>query len=193
MNTPIVEIKNVSKVLGAGAAQVRALKSVDLSLSGGALTILMGPSGSGKTTLLSILGCLLAPTAGTVRVRGVSTDGAGPQRLAAIRRQHFGYVFQSYHLFPTLTAAENVRTDWRRAPAVSEGTGSLWATAASATAVLEAVTFVEALATAVCMHTAATGGRMMITITDIAAGPIPTTTAATTTVGEESAEATAVT
>src|SRR5208282_4696567 len=85
-----------------------------------------------------------------------------------------------------------VPTDWRRAPAVSEGTGSPWATATSATAVLEAVTFVEALATAVCMHTAATGGPMMITITDIAAGPIPTTTAATTTVGEESAETTAV-
>ncbi len=109
MNTPIIEVSDVSRVLGAGAAQVRALKSVKLSLNGGELTILMGPSGSGKTTLLSILGCLLAPSEGTVRVCGVSTDGADPERLADIRRRHVGFVFQSYHLFPTLTAAENVR------------------------------------------------------------------------------------
>ena len=109
MTAPIIEAKNVTKVLGSGPAQVRALKSVNLSLTGGRLTMLMGPSGSGKTTLLSILGCLLTPTEGTVRICGVSTDGAGPEGLAEIRRRHVGFVFQSYHLFPTLTAAENVR------------------------------------------------------------------------------------
>ncbi len=69
----------------------------------------MGPSGSGKTTLLCILGCMLTPTSGTVRVRGHSTEGAGPEELAKLRREHVGFVFQSYHLFPTLTAIDNVR------------------------------------------------------------------------------------
>jgi putative ABC transport system ATP-binding protein len=69
----------------------------------------MGPSGSGKTTLLSILGCMLTPTEGTVRVCGHSTDGAGPEDLALLRRKHVGFVFQSFHLFPTLSATDNVR------------------------------------------------------------------------------------
>jgi putative ABC transport system ATP-binding protein len=109
MTGPIVEAKDVSKVLGTGAAEVQALKRISLTLTGGKLTLLMGPSGSGKTTLLSILGCLLTPTEGTVEVCGIATSGARPERLAEIRRQHVGFVFQSYHLFPTLTAAENVR------------------------------------------------------------------------------------
>jgi putative ABC transport system ATP-binding protein len=109
MTEPIIEANGVTKVLGAGAAQVKALSGVDLSLGGGLLTVLMGPSGSGKTTLLSILGCMLQPTAGTVRVCGNASNGAGPEALARIRRQHIGFVFQSYHLFPTLTAGENVR------------------------------------------------------------------------------------
>ena len=109
MILPIIEARNVSKVLGAGAGQVRAVKNLDLSIAGGKLTVLMGPSGSGKTTLLSILGCMLTPTEGTVFVCGHSTEGAGPEQLAKIRRQHIGFVFQSFHLFPTLTAEENVR------------------------------------------------------------------------------------
>jgi len=104
-----IEARNVSKLLGAGAGQVRALKNIDLSIPGGKLTVLMGPSGSGKTTLLSILGCMLAPTEGSLFICGHATQGAGPEQLASIRRQHIGFVFQSFHLFPTLTAAENVR------------------------------------------------------------------------------------
>jgi putative ABC transport system ATP-binding protein len=69
----------------------------------------MGPSGSGKTTLLSILGCMLTPTEGTVRVRGEAIGGKDPEALAQLRREHIGFVFQSYHLFPTLTATDNVR------------------------------------------------------------------------------------
>jgi len=70
---------------------------------------LMGPSGSGKTTLLSILGCMLSPTTGTVRILGRATAGAQPEQLAELRREHVGFIFQAYHLFPTLTAGENVR------------------------------------------------------------------------------------
>ena len=109
MIEPVVEAVNVAKILGSGAAQVAALKGVSLALNGGELTLLMGPSGSGKTTLLSILGCILTPTEGTVSVRGHSTESAGPEDLALLRREHVGFVFQSFHLFPTLTAADNVR------------------------------------------------------------------------------------
>jgi putative ABC transport system ATP-binding protein len=109
MTEPIVEALDVVKLLGKGAAQVQALKGVSLALKGGELTLLMGPSGSGKTTLLSILGCMLTPTRGSVRMVGRSTEGAGPEELAKLRRDHVGFVFQSYHLFPTLTAADNVR------------------------------------------------------------------------------------
>jgi putative ABC transport system ATP-binding protein len=109
MTDTIIEAVNVSKVLGSGPARVQALKNVSMTLTGGDLTVLMGPSGSGKTTLLSILGCMLAPTNGAVRICGTSTGGLRPEQLAKIRRQHIGFVFQSYHLFPTLTVAENVR------------------------------------------------------------------------------------
>jgi putative ABC transport system ATP-binding protein len=109
MSEPVVEAVEVVKWLGKGAAQVQALKGVSLALRGGELTLLMGPSGSGKTTLLSILGCMLTPTRGTVRMAGRSTEGARPEELARLRREHVGFIFQSYHLFPTLTATENVR------------------------------------------------------------------------------------
>ncbi len=109
MTAPIVRTKDLSMVLGSGAAQVHALKGIDLALNGGELTMLMGPSGSGKTTLLSVLGCMLTPTAGTVEVCGTTIEGADAERLAQVRRDHIGYIFQNYHLFPTLTAAENVQ------------------------------------------------------------------------------------
>ena len=109
MTEPLLKAVNVAKVLGSGAAQVAALKGVSLALKGGELTLLMGPSGSGKTTLLSILGCMLTPTEGTVHVCGHSTAAAGPEDLALLRREHVGFVFQSFHLFPTLSATDNVR------------------------------------------------------------------------------------
>lgn len=105
----VLEAKGIVKELGRGAGKVRALKGVNLSLNSGELTLLMGPSGSGKTTLLSILGCILTPTAGTLTVAGNSIEGLSAEALAALRRQHIGFVFQSYNLFPTLTAEENVR------------------------------------------------------------------------------------
>jgi putative ABC transport system ATP-binding protein len=109
MTEPVIEAIDTVKFLGDGAGRVQALKGVSLAVGGGALTLLMGPSGSGKTTLLSILGCMLTPTSGTVRVGGRATTDAGPEELARIRRENIGFVFQSYHLFPTLTALDNVR------------------------------------------------------------------------------------
>lgn len=109
MTTTMVKATDIVKVLGEGAGRVEALKSINLSLAGGELTLLIGPSGSGKTTLLSVLGCMLSPTTGTMEIRGRSTTGLDAEELARLRRDNVGFVFQSYHLFPTLTAAENVR------------------------------------------------------------------------------------
>ena len=109
MSTSVLEARGITKELGAGASRIMAVKGVDLTLMPGELTLLMGPSGSGKTTLLSILGCILAPTSGTVSIAGTSTADLNPEALAKLRRSHIGYIFQSYNLFPTLTALENVR------------------------------------------------------------------------------------
>jgi putative ABC transport system ATP-binding protein len=109
MSETIIEATGIKKTLGRGAGEVQALRGVDLSLRRGELTLLMGPSGSGKTTLLLILGCMLTPSSGTVVVAGASTSEANKEQLAKIRRDHIGFVFQSYHLFPTLTAAQNVQ------------------------------------------------------------------------------------
>jgi putative ABC transport system ATP-binding protein len=109
MSESVVDAVDVVKFLGHGAGRVQALKGVNLTLRGGELVLLMGPSGSGKTTLLSILGCLMTPTSGVVQVRGRPIADLDPEALARIRRNHIGFIFQSYHLFPTLTAEDNVR------------------------------------------------------------------------------------
>jgi putative ABC transport system ATP-binding protein len=105
----VLEAHDLVKELGHGPGRVRALKGVSLSLNAGELTLLMGPSGSGKTTLLSILGCILTPTEGNLTIAAETTAGLTPEGLAALRRRHIGFIFQSYNLFPTLTAEENVR------------------------------------------------------------------------------------
>jgi putative ABC transport system ATP-binding protein len=109
MSEIIIEARGVTRVLGSGARKVQALRGIDLALRRGELTLLMGPSGSGKTTLLLILGCMLAPSEGGVSINGISTADADKEGLAKIRRDHIGFVFQSYHLFPTMTAAQNVQ------------------------------------------------------------------------------------
>jgi putative ABC transport system ATP-binding protein len=109
MTSTVLEAIDIGKFHGVGAGRFQALAAVNLAIAGGELTLLTGPSGSGKTTLLSILGCMLTPSSGTVRVHGHSTTGRKPEQLAKLRRDYIGFVFQSYHLFPTLTAIDNVR------------------------------------------------------------------------------------
>lgn len=104
----ILEAKGIVKVLGDAPNEVNVLKGIDLELHTGELTLLMGPSGSGKTTLLSILGCILSPTDGTLNLAGHETHSMNNEQLANLRRQHVGFVFQSYNLVPTLSAVENV-------------------------------------------------------------------------------------
>jgi len=105
----VLSAKGIVKELGRGAGTVMALKGVDLRLVPGELTLLMGPSGSGKTTLLSILGCIMTASKGELTIAGTDTDGLSPDELAILRRDHIGFIFQSYNLFPTLSALENVR------------------------------------------------------------------------------------
>jgi putative ABC transport system ATP-binding protein len=105
----VLHADNVVKELGSGAGLVVAVKGVSLDLVPGELTLLMGPSGSGKTTLLSMLGCIMKPTSGVIRIAGEPIEGLSPEALAKVRRDHIGFIFQSYNLFPTLSALENVR------------------------------------------------------------------------------------
>ncbi|MET0820001.1 MAG: ABC transporter ATP-binding protein [Aeromicrobium sp.] len=108
MSEVLLELRGVSRVHGEGAAEVRALQSVDLQLVAGELVAVMGPSGSGKSTLLTLAGGLDRPTAGEVLVEGESLGSASAKQLAAMRRRNVGYVFQDLNLIPTLTAGENV-------------------------------------------------------------------------------------
>jgi putative ABC transport system ATP-binding protein len=104
----MLEMHQVSKVYGQGAAQVHALDRVTLSVDEGAMVAVMGPSGSGKSTLLTIAGSLEEPTEGEVRVRGADLSAMSANDKARLRRRTIGYVFQDYNLLPGLTAAENV-------------------------------------------------------------------------------------
>lgn len=105
---PILEAKDVSKVYGDDKNKVVAVDSVSLSLSKREVLLIMGPSGSGKTTLLSMMGCILRPTGGTVMIDGQTVTDLGEDELPDIRKMYFGFVFQSFNLFPSLTAVENV-------------------------------------------------------------------------------------
>ena len=104
----IVEARNISREYHEGSVRVLAVDSVSLTLKKGEAVLIMGPSGSGKTTLLSMLGCILHPTAGEVTVDGRAVTALGEEMLPEIRKRYFGFVFQSFNLFPSLTAAENV-------------------------------------------------------------------------------------
>jgi len=106
--TAVLEITQVSKSYGQGAATVLALHDVDLSVRAGELVAIMGPSGSGKSTLLTIAGTLEDPTAGRVSVEGQDTTTMSRNDRARLRRRSIGYVFQDFNLLAGLSAAENV-------------------------------------------------------------------------------------
>ena len=104
----VIQARGLTKTYAQGEAATRALEEVTLDLYGGELALLVGPSGSGKTTLLSIMGCILRPTSGTLRVLGDEVTRLAERDLPAIRRERIGFIFQAFNLFPTLTALQNV-------------------------------------------------------------------------------------
>jgi putative ABC transport system ATP-binding protein len=103
-----LRLSRITKVYGSGAAEVTALRGVDLCVEPGELVAVMGPSGSGKSTLLTIAGSLEEPTTGDVEVGGVALSRLSRNQRAALRRRAIGYVFQDFNLLAGLTAAENV-------------------------------------------------------------------------------------
>jgi putative ABC transport system ATP-binding protein len=104
----VLELRQVSKVYGQGAAEVHALRDVSLEVDPGTMVAVMGPSGSGKSTMLTIAGTLEQPTSGQVLVAGQDLATMSRNDRARVRRQSIGYVFQDFNLLPGLTAAENV-------------------------------------------------------------------------------------
>jgi putative ABC transport system ATP-binding protein len=103
-----ISVRNVTKTYAEGRTAFRALDGVDLDVESGELVLLMGPSGSGKTTLLSIVGCILRPTSGVVRILGREVSNLSERELPRVRLEHVGFVFQGFNLFQALTASQNV-------------------------------------------------------------------------------------
>ena len=118
---PLLEARALTKHYEQGTVSVAAVDSVSFSLRAGETALIIGPSGSGKSTLLSMLGCILRPTSGAIFLAGREVSGLSDRELPRIRRRCFGFVFQSFHLFPFLTARENVETALRlrKVPAAS--------------------------------------------------------------------------
>lgn len=104
----MLEIKNVSKIYGDGETRVEALNNVSLEVNEGNFVVIMGPSGSGKSTLLNIIGGLDSLSGGEVLLEGQRIDNLDEDALVSLRRGKIAYVFQQYHLLPSLTAIENV-------------------------------------------------------------------------------------
>ena len=105
---PLVVIRGLSKVFGDGETRVAAVSEVDLELQQGEIVLVMGPSGSGKTTLLSMLGGLLRPSAGEIRIDGVDIAALDEAELPPFRAETFGFIFQDFNLLAALSARENV-------------------------------------------------------------------------------------
>jgi putative ABC transport system ATP-binding protein len=104
----VLDARDLAKVFREGSGCVAVLKGASLALDRGEIVALEGPSGSGKTTFLTILGCMLTPCSGRLEVEGREVDPKRPDLLPALRRKSIGFVFQQFHLFPALTALENV-------------------------------------------------------------------------------------
>jgi putative ABC transport system ATP-binding protein len=104
----IIQTEDITKVFGMGDAQVRAIDGISLKIRENEFVAVMGPSGSGKSTLMNILGCLDRPTSGKYYLAGEDVSDLDKNRLAIIRNERIGFVFQSYNLLPRTTALENV-------------------------------------------------------------------------------------
>ncbi|MCE5182425.1 MAG: ABC transporter ATP-binding protein [Betaproteobacteria bacterium] len=107
-NPPQIELRGVERVFQLGDSQVHALRRLDVSIAPGEYVAVMGPSGSGKSTLLNLIGLLDRPNAGLYLLEGRDVTTLSPDEQARVRSERIGFVFQSFHLVPRLTAAENI-------------------------------------------------------------------------------------
>ncbi len=105
---PLIELKEVTKVYRMGDIDVHALRGVDLVIEKGEFVSITGASGSGKSTMLHVLGCLDSPSGGEYILEGIRVSGLGNRRLADIRNEKIGFVFQGFNLLPRTSALENV-------------------------------------------------------------------------------------
>jgi putative ABC transport system ATP-binding protein len=105
---PLIQVENVSKSYRLGDKLVPALDDVTLSIDEGVFMAIAGPSGSGKSTLLNLIGCIDTPTRGRILIDGRDTSGRTPDELADLRARSIGFIFQTFNLFPVLSAEENV-------------------------------------------------------------------------------------
>jgi putative ABC transport system ATP-binding protein len=105
---PLVKLENVSRQYRLGGQLVEALRGVDLEVEEGAFMAIAGPSGSGKSTLLNLIACIDTATHGRVEIDGNEVSGRSPDELAGYRARTVGFIFQTFNLFPVLTAFENV-------------------------------------------------------------------------------------
>ena len=108
MTEVVIDVKNVRKEFSTKYVTVVAIDDVSFEVEKGEVVLILGPSGSGKTTLLSMIGCIMTPTSGEIRVDGKKTTGMSEQDLVRMRRGHIGFVFQSFNLLRDLTVQENV-------------------------------------------------------------------------------------
>ncbi|AMP03801.1 MacB family efflux pump subunit [Collimonas pratensis] len=108
MKPALLELNGLYRRFPSGEETVTVLNNINLTIAAGEMVALVGPSGSGKSTLMNILGCLDRPSSGSYHVAGQATGDMPPDALAQLRREHFGFIFQRYHLLPDLDAASNV-------------------------------------------------------------------------------------
>lgn len=104
----MIKLQNINKIYRTSEIETLALENVNMEIARGEFVSVMGPSGCGKSTLLNIIGLLDAPTEGTVEIDGTTTSSMSDSALAAFRNSRIGFIFQSFHLIPTLNVADNV-------------------------------------------------------------------------------------
>jgi len=104
----LISLRQITRVYGSGAAEVRALDGVDIDITPGEFVAIMGPSGSGKSTAMNVIGCLDRPTSGRYRFDGVEVGGLSNDQRALLRRHYLGFIFQGYNLLPRMSARDNV-------------------------------------------------------------------------------------
>jgi putative ABC transport system ATP-binding protein len=108
MSGPLIRLRGVTRRYGSGAAELLALKGIDLDIGAGEFIAIMGPSGSGKSTAMNILGCLDTPTAGQYLFKGAAVERLSRDQRARLRRRYLGFVFQGFNLLARTSAQENV-------------------------------------------------------------------------------------